>query len=103
MNEQLCGRVGRDELSAISNRAALIISGRKGAWSVCLGPDGFVTVENPNQVIPEDWLGTWNQALGHFGLWRAIEDEIKDAADARGIRGEVKYRKRVYAGRRAVA
>lgn len=99
MNEQLCGRVGRDEISAISNRAALIISGRKGAWSVCLAPDGYVTVENPSQVIPEDWLGTWNKDLGHFGLWREIEDELKDAIAERGIKGEAKYRTRVYAGR----
>jgi hypothetical protein len=99
MTDTICGRVGRDVVSAIADRAAAVISERRGAWAVCLAPDGFVTVENPAHVIPEDWLGTWNKELGRIGLWREIEDELKDAIEARGIKGEIKYRKRVYGGR----
>lgn len=99
MSEKTIGRVGRDELSAIAHTAALTIMGRTGKWSVCLDPEGRVTVENPAHVIPDDWLGTWDQQFGHFGVWREIEDELKDAVAARGISGELKYRTRVYAGR----
>lgn len=103
MNEQRCGRVGRDAVSAIADTAAEKIAGRRGAWSVCVAPDGIVTVEHPDHTVPEDVIGTWNQAPGRLGLWREIEDELRHAITARGIKGEVTYRKRTRAGNRRAA
>lgn len=101
MNEKACGRVGRDRFELIARRAADTILARTGKWSVCLEPDGHVTVEHPDHAIPDDVIGTWNQEMGD-DLKDVIEGELRNDAAERQIKGEVVYRKRVW-GRAARA
>lgn len=99
-NEQGCGRLGRNSISEIADKAGRLVLDYRVPRAVCLDPEGRVTVESPNDAIEDDLVGVYSQAPGLLALWRTIDEDLRFAAEQRGIAPvRSKYRERVFRGR----
>lgn len=91
VDEITCGRIGaRWPILTIAERAAQAVAGAGAGVprAVCLDPDGYVTVEDPDQALPDDLVAVLVWVPGHvtqMDLWKQIEAELRTAARARGI------------------
>lgn len=101
VSDLTCGRVGRQPLSEIADRAAQHLTEHAGTWCVCLAPTGHVTVETERSAVAEDVVGYYNKAPGRMELWKLVHEELKHAVAERRMSAEVKYRGRVLGKRRA--
>ena len=76
MSEHACGRIGSVTASCAADRAAERIAALPTPRAVCPAPDGRVTVEWPDQALPDDLVGVYAPSLGRFELWRMIETDL---------------------------
>lgn len=97
MAETPCGRVGRNPISEIAHRAAVVIVERRGSWAVSLAPDGLVAVERFDSAVPDEVIGTYTAEPGLLQLWRMVRDDLTDTVRERNV--GVPKRRVVYRGR----
>lgn len=91
------GRIGQKPTNDIAERAADYIMSLTRPQAVCLEPNGRVTVEPPRNAVEEDIVGVYDQSLGLIGLYREVRDNLAFCAEERGITGEAKPRRGVWA------
>lgn len=94
------GRLGKQSVSEIADKASHAIAQAPRARAVCLSPEGVATIETVAQAIEEDLVGVYTAAPGKFQLWRIIQGDLRTAIDQRGLKPKPRARTRVYAGRK---
>ena len=91
------GRIGQKQINEIAERAADYIMGVTKPQAVCLEPNGRVTVEPLRDAVEEDIVGVYDRSLGLVALYREVRDNLTFCAEERGITGEAKPRRGVWA------
>lgn len=72
------GKIGRMSIDTIADRAAeQIMRPRATDKTVCLDPDGRVTVERHCDAVPDDVVGVYNKTPGRLALWRQIGIDLR--------------------------
>ncbi|MBO9717479.1 MAG: hypothetical protein J7507_11905 [Pseudoxanthomonas sp.] len=71
------GKLGVSPLSALADACAEHIGRARQRWAVCISPDGHVTLEHPDHVVPDDLAGVYAPGQTRWGLWRQIEEDMK--------------------------
>lgn len=78
--EKVVGRIGRNPVSTIADRAARVIAERPRGCAVSLAPDGVVMVESPSSAIDDEIVGVYRMDSGLMALWRRIGEDLAFAA-----------------------
>jgi len=91
------GRIGQRPNNEIAERAVDHIMGVTKPQAVCLDPEGRVTVEPVREAVEEDIVGVYDRSLGLIALYREVRDNLTFCAEERGITGEAKPRRGVWA------
>ncbi|QQP96470.1 hypothetical protein [Lysobacter enzymogenes] len=99
--EIIVGRLGKQTISQIADKASHEIVGAGKTRALCVTPDGVATLESVGHVLDEDLVGVYSVGPGKFQLWRMIQEDLHVAVAERGLGPRAKARKRVYAGRKS--
>lgn len=99
MTELSCGRISRQSISQIADRAARLLMERRDAMALCCDLEGRVTLETPNDAVPDEIVGCYHRGIGLLALWKQMAIDLEVTQKERGA-AKSSGRKRVYAGRR---
>lgn len=98
MSEINCGRIGMHTMHHCAHKAAIIIKGFDSPRAVCIAPDGHVTVESPNEAIPDEMAGVYSPDVDRESLGASILDDMAVLQRELRIVGGRNHRVRVNRG-----
>lgn len=82
------GDARRDPFGQVAAKAADLIERAARPLSIGLEPSGQVYLDDPSEVFPDEWIGTFDATLARFSRESLIYENLRDEALSRGFRAK---------------